>query len=137
MASSHCFALRHWRAFIRHIDCIVPLSSITNFSCFSLGRCYCFGFLTNILLTTLVEGTIAILANQGVAHTLRINRNGNKAFVIAYAVANLQHSQLAHREEQPPLETYSTTILVPPSPLPHHLCRLAFPSCPNHPFFRK
>lgn len=45
--------------------------------------------LLKILFTTLVDGTMATLANQGVAETLIINRTGNKAFVIAYAVANL------------------------------------------------
>ena len=43
----------------------------------------------NILLIKLVDGTMATLANQGVAQTLRINLNGNNAFVIAYAVASL------------------------------------------------
>lgn len=37
----------------------------------------------------LVHGTMATLANQGVAETLRINLRGNNAFVIAYAVASL------------------------------------------------
>lgn len=42
-----------------------------------------------MLLIRLVDGTMATLANQGVAETLRINLSGNNAFVIAYAVANL------------------------------------------------
>ena len=42
-----------------------------------------------MLLIRLVDGTMAILANQGVAETLRINLRGNNAFVIAYAVATL------------------------------------------------
>ena len=47
-------------------------------------------FFTNILLNKFVEGMIATLANHGVAQTLRINLAGSKAFVIAYAVANLR-----------------------------------------------
>ena len=43
-----------------------------------------------MLLIRLVDGTMAILANQGVAETLRINLRGNNAFVIAYAVATLE-----------------------------------------------
>ena len=50
---------------------------------------YTFFLLVNILLIRLVPGTMATLANHGVAATLRINLSGNKAFVIAYAVANL------------------------------------------------
>lgn len=42
-----------------------------------------------MLLIRLVDGTMATLANQGVAETLRINLSGNNAFVIAYAVASL------------------------------------------------
>ena len=42
-----------------------------------------------MLLNRLVDGTMATLANQGVAQTLRTNLRGNNAFVIAYAVANL------------------------------------------------
>ena len=42
-----------------------------------------------MLLIRLVDGTMATLANQGVAETLRTNLRGNNAFVIAYAVANL------------------------------------------------
>ncbi len=52
-------------------------------------RCYFFLLLVNTLLIRFVEGTIATLANHGVAETLRINLRGNNAFVIAYAVANL------------------------------------------------
>ena len=37
---------------------------------------------------------MATLANQGVAETLRITLSGNSAFVIAYAVANLELRQL-------------------------------------------
>ncbi len=48
-----------------------------------------FGFLLNSLLNQFVNGTTADLANQGVADTLRISRSGRSAFVIAYAVANL------------------------------------------------
>ena len=43
-----------------------------------------------MLLIRLVDGTMATLANQGVAETLRINLRGNNAFVIAYAVATLE-----------------------------------------------
>ena len=43
-----------------------------------------------MLLIRLVDGTMATLANHGVAETLRINLRGNNAFVIAYAVANLK-----------------------------------------------
>ena len=50
---------------------------------------YTFFLLVNMLLIRLVDGTMATLANQGVAETLRINLRGNNAFVIAYAVANL------------------------------------------------
>ena len=50
---------------------------------------YIFFLLVNILLIRLVPGTMATLANHGVAATLKINLSGNKAFVIAYAVANL------------------------------------------------
>lgn len=39
---------------------------------------------------TFVKGTIAVLANQGVAEMLIINRTGNNAFVMTYAVANLE-----------------------------------------------
>ena len=46
-------------------------------------------FFLNILLKRLVMGTIAILANHGVAQTLKINLAGSNAFVTAYAVANL------------------------------------------------
>ena len=42
-----------------------------------------------MLLIRVVHGTMATLANHGVVETLRINLSGNKAFVIAYAVANL------------------------------------------------
>ena len=52
-------------------------------------RCYSFFPLVNILLIKLVDGTMATLANQGVAKTLIINLSGNNTFVIAYAVANL------------------------------------------------
>jgi len=48
-----------------------------------------FGFRLNSLLSQVVTGTTADLANQGVADTLRISRSGRSAFVIAYAVANL------------------------------------------------
>ena len=53
----------------------------------------CFGCLLYIRLIRLVNGTIAILANQGVAHTLKIRRKGSNALVMAYAVANLQESR--------------------------------------------
>ena len=52
-------------------------------------HCYTFFLLVNMLLIRLVDGTMATLANQGVAETLRINLRGNNAFVIAYAVATL------------------------------------------------
>lgn len=48
-----------------------------------------FGFLLNSLPNQFVNGITADLANQGVADTLRISRSGRSAFVIAYAVANL------------------------------------------------
>ena len=51
------------------------------------------GFLLPVLKTLfspLVKGTTAIVANHGVAETLTINLTGINAFVIAYAVANLQ-----------------------------------------------
>lgn len=43
----------------------------------------------NKFLIRLVDGTMATLANQGVAEILRISLSGNNAFVIAYAVASL------------------------------------------------
>lgn len=103
-----------------------------------------------ILFSPFVKGTTAILANQGVAETLTINLIGINALVIAYAVANLQHpiSLCALPNLQLKVQcltvhvkkrrgTYSTTILTPPSPLPHHLCLLAYSSSPSHPFLRK
>ena len=51
-------------------------------------------FLVNALLIRLVDGTMATLANQGVVQTLKINLSGNNALMIAYAVANLESSQL-------------------------------------------
>ena len=69
------------------------LSKLVNYgkTAYSLHHqhCYVFFLLVNILLMRLVDGTIAILANQGVTETLRIILSGNNAFVIAYAVANL------------------------------------------------
>ena len=53
------------------------------------SQCYTCFFRVNMLLIRLVDGTMATLANQGVAQTLRINLRGNNAFVIAYAVATL------------------------------------------------
>ena len=41
------------------------------------------------LFTIFVKGTMAILANQGVAETLTTSLTGKRAFVTAYAVANL------------------------------------------------
>lgn len=55
----------------------------------SFIRSHVLGFFVKILRTKLVDGTIATLANHGVAQTLKINLRGNIAFVIAYAVANL------------------------------------------------
>ena len=56
-----------------------------------LHQCHCYTFflLVNMLLIRLVDGTMATLANQGVAQTLRINLSGNNAFVIAHAVPSL------------------------------------------------
>jgi len=45
--------------------------------------CHYLGFLPNTFLKAFVVGTIATLANQGVAHTLKTNRNGSSAFVTA------------------------------------------------------
>lgn len=52
-------------------------------------HCYTFFLLVNKFLIRLVDGTMATLANQGVAEILRISLSGNNAFVIAYAVASL------------------------------------------------
>lgn len=46
-------------------------------------------FVANSRLTKLVDGTTATLANQGEAQTLKGILKGSKAFVIAYAAANL------------------------------------------------
>ena len=46
--------------------------------------------LPNKRLITLVDGTIATRANQGVAQTLRTRRKGSNALVMAHAVASLQ-----------------------------------------------
>lgn len=43
-------------------------------------------------LIAFVRGTMVVLANQGVAEILIINRKGNNAFVMTYAVANLKPS---------------------------------------------
>jgi len=52
------------------------------------------GFLRkNVFLNRPRNGMMVTRANQGVAHTLKINRKGSSSFVIAYAVANLRRSQ--------------------------------------------
>ena len=57
------------------------------------SACQFLAFFENILFNTLVEGTMATLANHGVAQTLNINLIGSSALVTAYAVANLRISQ--------------------------------------------
>ena len=61
-----------------------------------LCACQLLVFFENSLFNTLVEGTMATLANHGVAQTLNINLIGSSALVTAYAVANLRNNQ---REE--------------------------------------
>ena len=46
--------------------------------------------LLNSLPIRLAVGVTNTLANQGVAHTLKINRRGSSALVTAYAVASLE-----------------------------------------------
>lgn len=89
--------------------------------------------LPNTLLNPFIAGTTVHRANHGVAHKLNMIRNGSRAFVIAYAVAN------------------STRSRTPPSPWPHDLAvfpppllalslAIAPASCaspsPSHPFRR-
>ena len=47
-------------------------------------------YLEKIDLKRVVTGMITALANQGVAHTLKISLSGSKAFVTAYAAAALE-----------------------------------------------
>jgi len=46
----------------------------------------------NALFKVFMIGITETLANHGVAHTLKMSRSGNSAFVMAYAVANLYQS---------------------------------------------
>ncbi len=59
------------------------LGALTHAVAPSGKSCHCFCPLLRTLLNALVVGTIATLANQGVAHTLNTNRNGSSAFVTA------------------------------------------------------
>ena len=97
-----------------HDLCIIWIMNLLN-----VALCHLLGFLQRNRPNTFVDGTIAILANQGVAHTLNINLNGNRALVIAYAVASLRR-----RQQTVSIQSAAGVYIL------NHNSRSSFPSTP-------